>query len=269
MDLTAMMMDSRLSDAARVLGYVVAQGEGEWVELSRDECRRILHGSPGKDRVARALGELQLFGYVERQPGGRSHADRFRFSVRETRTLSDSIPETRTLNVDSVRETRTLKCASPSSITTPPPTTPTAREKTAELKPSETDRKRLGEYLADHARALDMMLGSADHSPTWCAAVWGKYGPSGTQERAYSGIPPDRRPAVLATALMEYATNGKPYDNRHFDGYLRKAVQNEQRGSGTNGAGHGRDRGEAADAPRGKPGIDFDQWGRPRTWGAA
>lgn len=99
--LTALVGDTRLSDLAVRLGLFIAmKGEGSH-EIGRDAFRVAAFGSPGKDRVARALSELELHGYVDRQAGGSRHPDRFRFT-------GFSVPETRTLNPVSVRETRTV-----------------------------------------------------------------------------------------------------------------------------------------------------------------
>lgn len=216
-----LLADSRLTDAARLIGLRIAAAAGEWVEWTRDDFRRLLHGAVSKDRVARALGELELYRYIERREGGRGHGDSFRFTVQAAETVSDSVQATKTVTADSVQAAETVKRASTTPISTPPPS-PSARA-------PETDLARLRMHLGEHGRAVDLMAGSAAHPPTWAAAVYGKFGPDGMHLRIFGGLPPDRRAALLASALTDYATDGKRYDNRHFEGYVRKAITNEHR----------------------------------------
>lgn len=74
------------------------------------------------------------------------------------------------------------------------------------------------------------MLDSADHPPSWAAAVYGKYGPNGTLMGPIASIPDKERPAVVATAMIDFATQPKrsKYSNPHFDGFIRKVVNSGQ-----------------------------------------
>lgn len=129
-------------------------------------------------------------------------------------------------------------------------------------RPADTDLARLRTYLGDHARAVDLMLDSADHPSTWAAAIIGKYLPGAMQEGVFGGIGPDRRPAVLASAITDYATKGKPYGNKYFDGFVRDAANSERRGP----IGRRDDGGAAAQSgspPRAATGTDG---GRRSGW---
>lgn len=77
--LRALAEDSRLSDRARVL-WVYLAGRGaaaESQEVPHKAFRRVLHGAPQADTVGRHLAQLELYGWVERTPGGRGHSDSY------------------------------------------------------------------------------------------------------------------------------------------------------------------------------------------------
>lgn len=107
-------------------------------------------------------------------------------------------------------------------------TTTTSPTNRAGEKATDIHLARLRSYLGDHAHAVDLMLASADHPPTWAAAVLGKYGDRGTQPP--KGIPRDRWPAVLGSALFNYAAEGGAYRNPYFDAFYNRAAKNERDG---------------------------------------
>jgi hypothetical protein len=224
--IAALALDARLSDAARVLGfYIATKGAGEH-EIGRDDFRRVLHGSPSKDKVSRALSELELHGYVKRKPGGRGHADAFAFSVPVGATLKDSVPTGPTLKPDSVPVGATLKrTTTPTTSSTPTSTTGAGRREVRSI-----EAERLRKYLGARESAFAQMAVSADHPETWASAVMGKWGPDGTERPAWRGIEEDRRPEILAAAMYDFAVDGHRYENRHFDGYVRKIIRADRRG---------------------------------------
>lgn len=232
-DPSPLMTDARLSDSARVLGFYIASlGEGEH-ELSHDELAALLHGCPNTDTVGRHMRMLIVHRYVERtSPGGRG-SPRYRWLSTLEKSRAESQPAKNHGENGSMPANFRGESRPPTTTPTTPPTPTEARERE---RPAEIDLARLRSYLGEHSRAVDLMLASSDHPPTWAASVFGKYGSNGTQ--APSGIPPDRRPAVLANALMDFAGKGKPYNNRYFDGFFNRALDDERNGHNhRNGSG--------------------------------
>lgn len=90
--LVALAADSRLSDPARVLAFYIASRGEDFTEISHDEFAGVLHGSPTHDTIRRHLRQLvKVFRYVEREPGGGGHSDRYRISpVKIPGPISDS-----------------------------------------------------------------------------------------------------------------------------------------------------------------------------------
>lgn len=239
--------DTDLSPAAcRIVLYVLSLGPGQH-EIKHSRFFALLN-HPGEKAVRAALTLAVDCGYIRRTAGGKGRSDLYEFSPVPDAALKDSPALRADLSKDSSAEIASLKDSpaptahlngfspapradlnAPSSST---PTSPSSPPPTAGARPPDEDLSKLRDYLGSHAAAVDMMLGSADHSPLWVAAVMGKFGPAGTQIGRFGGIPPDRHPAVLATALMEWAETRKRYENRHFDGFVRKAATIERRGDG-------------------------------------
>ncbi|MCK9494187.1 MAG: hypothetical protein M0R75_01645 [Dehalococcoidia bacterium] len=281
--------DLNLSPEARTIIAYVATISG--TEISFDRLMRLIHVRDEK-KLRRSLAEAEDAGWIAiNRHTGRGHNPLFEFtppkngtlsdrvpknggvnsddptrnraenpdSLPKNGTLSDSPPKNGTLNADrvpkngGVNDSSRVRAAFSSSTTSSSPSvSPNGRARDAAQSSA---LAALVTYLGEHASAVHQMLGSADHPPLWPAAVMGKYGPGGTQLRLLSGIPPDRQPAVLATAMMEWATGGKPFENRHFDGYVRKAAEHERDG-GTGGSGgdhRGATRRAAHPAPSGTP----------------
>jgi len=85
----ALLMDTRLTDSARVLGlYVESLGAGSH-RIGSDDFARVLHGAPSRETVSRSLRALRLHGYIEQRPGGRGHADVFTFRGGTSDDLND------------------------------------------------------------------------------------------------------------------------------------------------------------------------------------
>jgi hypothetical protein len=234
--LAAIATDPRLSDSAVRMAYYLA-GRDDWIEVGRDDWRRLLHGSPGKDRIARDLSDLQHYGYIERRPGGHGHADSFRFSVRVERTLKDSVlvertlkdsvRTDRTLNPDSVRTARTVTRTPSSSTPSPSSAGAQARETTPT---DDLVLARLQEALAPYDEPLDRLQRSTG-TTAWAADIWGWYRPAsesdggGTQSGDLSGLSAEEAMQALATAIGDYASEGKPWDRRLFRGFARRAAR--------------------------------------------
>lgn len=247
-DQIRLLGDARLSDTARIVGlHISALGEGEH-EISHDSLAAVLHGCPNADTVGRHIRQLIVFQYIERTSAGGKGSPRYRWSAREkTRveeiaTLENSRAESLPSKIHGESPLLPAKIHGQNGSPSSPPYTPPTPSPTAGARPPDKDLDRLAMYLGEHAGAVHRMIDSADHGPSWAAAIYGKYGPGGTMTgTAFAGIPTARIPAVVATALIEWTTTGKPFRNQHFDGFMRKAVANERRSErdGSDGGGSG------------------------------
>lgn len=88
---------------------------------------------------------------------------------------------------------------------------------------------RLRAYLGEHAGAVDRFAASAEHSPTWPAAILGLYGPQGTDPTIWQRSAPEVRPALLARALDRYAGESRPYHGRLFRRFLEAVIDEHRR----------------------------------------
>ena len=133
-----------------------------------------------------------------------------------------------------------LQSASASADISPSPSTPRTHAR-------EEDLDRLRAYLGEHAGAVDRFAASAEHSPTWPAAILGLYGPQGTDQAVWQRSQPEDRPALLARALDRYAGEGKRYHGKLFRRFLEDVIDehcnddrradDHRRGSAANGRG--------------------------------
>lgn len=228
----ALLQDARLSCDARICGLRIAGDAEEWAEVDRNEFRRLLGGA-GKNRVAAALGELELWGYAQRRPGGRGHSDRYRFSVPDIEDAKDSVHETRTLNPDSVHETRTLKRTSSSTTSS----TPSAGVREAvENSGDDVSFARLRELLSPYDEPLSRLRRTTG-TTAWAADVWGWYRPpsdepgdgGGMEWGAFVELDRDEALRALSTAISDYASEGKEWSRRYFRGFVRKAASEARR----------------------------------------
>lgn len=77
--LMAMLLDSRLSEQARILGaYVQSLGPGEH-QLDPDDFARVLVGAPNAETVRRHLRQLLVHDYIERRRGGQGQSNYYAF----------------------------------------------------------------------------------------------------------------------------------------------------------------------------------------------
>jgi len=80
-DHLAMIADTRLSEAARILGLAIMLADADedgYSELSRDDLRTVLSTAQSDDSIRRFLRELENAKWVESKAGGRGHANRYR-----------------------------------------------------------------------------------------------------------------------------------------------------------------------------------------------
>lgn len=210
-----------LSPEARALvAHVASIGGGE-VPYAR--LGRLLHIHDER-KLRRAVSEAEDSGWVavERQTG-RGHSPRFTFTPAENTHVK----------ADSPAENAEVKA--PSSTTTYLPTNQPSREAVVE-KPADPPPPRpapvpstpeelqpVRAYLGEFAYAADLF--ATGRGGSWPAAVLGKYGPHGTRREFWRGIQPEREPAIVADALLNYASDfpGKPYQAPLFESLLARA----------------------------------------------
>jgi hypothetical protein len=222
----ALLRDSRLSPAARVCGLYIAGHQDEWVEVSRDDYRRLLCGA-GRERVYKALGELELWGYVDRRLGGKGHSDSFRFNGRETVPLKDSGRETVPLNPDSGSKSLSLNGASSSPASSPSPAGARTRETDVA---DDSVLAQLRAALAPHDPPIDRLRRSTE-STEWAPDIWDWYRPAteadagGTKSRDLENLTPAEAMEALATAIADYASKEQRWNGRLFRGFVHAAAR--------------------------------------------
>jgi hypothetical protein len=225
--------DHRLTaDAVRLVLYVGMRGPGEH-EIPSDDLKGIMRCRSEKPvRSARDCAERA--GYLTWRQGGRDTPNRYAL-VSLWGHLSRNEPEDRCAAGDTKKDRcapedtkEKDRCAQETTYrrTTPPPAstppTPTGEPEAALV--TSLDETRLGKYLGPHTPALARMAVSAAHGGTWQAAILGKWGPDGTQLHEWKTVPKDERAAVLAAAIHDYASEGKAFKARYFDGFVRNAI---------------------------------------------
>lgn len=265
--LARLATDARMTpDAVRVVLYLDSLGPADEERTIKGEDLSILLQG-GEKPIRAAIARAEHCGYLTHRLGGRA-GHKLTLTGAGNDAPQGGNPETeprpqgRHLENDAPQGGNSVGNDSPRGGNSPHtravvPTTdpsPPSSPPPSHARPANAEVDRLRQHLGEHAAAAEMMVTSAAHPPSWIAAVLGKYGPSGTQRRIYTGIPPDRQPAVLATALMEYATSGEIFRNQLFDGFLRKAAEHERNPERSNGgAPRGPDPGRAAAPPRRGP----------------
>jgi len=150
--------------------------------------------------------------------------------------------------VENTGTSETLKIGKDRERYTPPPSPPRERARESALD-------RLRSYLGPHADAVDRFAAAADHSPTWASALYGLYGPSGTDELIWRRSPPDRRPALLAIAMDRYAGEATRYNGRYFRRFLEAVIDEHHESNDQQASDHPRRsaaNGRGA-APRARP----------------
>lgn len=204
-----LLKDSRLSSDARLLGlYIESLGDGEH-ELARDELGDVLTNGWSRERVQRAVAQLERWRWVTRKKGGRGHFDVFIFSQTcselsdsESRQLKDSDSKSLPLRADSDSESLQLKPLE-------------GREKVEEETPiSPFAEKALEQHseklagcrgaLRDYLACLPVGRRQAAYVQT-IAAYMDDIDPSVWRLQSGGWLAKEHRPDVLAVALNELA----------------------------------------------------------------
>lgn len=91
---------------------------------------------------------------------------------------------------------------------------------------------RLTDWLGEHDDAAYAFAEDVTARGSWANSIIGQFHPGeGTLGHLLKPIDEDRRPAMLATALMRYAGEEEEYDNRLFRGYLERVIHEEKDGA--------------------------------------
>lgn len=89
----------------------------------------------------------------------------------------------------------------------------------------------LRDWLGDYAGAAEAMADSADHGPQWARAVWGQFGPSGTEWHLLAGLDPPGPQRALAAALLSYAGEGRRYRANFFRSFVERCAGQQAAGT--------------------------------------
>lgn len=89
----------------------------------------------------------------------------------------------------------------------------------------------LTDWLGEYAGAADAMAESAEHGDQWARAVWGQFGPSGTEWHLLAGLDPPGPQRALAAALLSYAGEGRRYRANFFRSFVERCAQQQAEGS--------------------------------------
>lgn len=197
-----MMMDARLSSDARVIGFFIANRGPGAHEISREEFGDVITNDAGRDRVRRALAQLERLAWVTRRPGGRGHFDTFEFSGLEFRGLKIKPPETPSPKTDSRLEPRPLSPIGSSTQDDNNPLISPLAEKALE----QHDEKLGGcrGAIRDYLTVLPVGRRQAAYVQT-VAAYLDDIDPSVWRLPSGGWLPKPDRTAVLAVALNELA----------------------------------------------------------------
>lgn len=88
----------------------------------------------------------------------------------------------------------------------------------------ETPDDRLADHLNGHGAVIDEFdeVFGAD-APRWASSIWGQF-VSGTREQVWREVPRSDRPKLLAATMWSYIGDADEYDNRLFEGFLKRIV---------------------------------------------
>lgn len=240
--LLAVAADPRLTpDAVRVVLHYAGKGGVGPHPYDQDELVELLEEA-GPKRIGRALKRAERHGYLTRKVGGKGHGDSYTLALRPAKTeeLKDSSAKSDELKAVSSAKTEELNghlgggyMGGEDTTTTNKHTNNQPREAVVENStngarhepPATAELAPLREHLGEFGYAVDVFTSSAPHAGSWPAAVLGKYGPTGTRREFWAGIPPEREPAVLADAMLNYASDypGKVYQAPLFESLLKRA----------------------------------------------
>lgn len=238
-DQLALLGDTRLPPAARVIGLMISLAGPEGVELRRSALGALLHGAPSDDTVGRHLRALEQTQWVVRAKGGRGHPDTYRILARHecgakttlrsalSGELKDSLALRGVLKPLSTPLDAELRAPTSSSLPPPPPPNARVREFVLSRETMEGCRTRLLDYLAEriepgfqlgYAQTVAGMIEGSDEQ------VWRK--PTGA-------VLTDGRAGIVGACLNELRAGdergkyfpGPPGDVRNLRSKIRYRVK--------------------------------------------
>jgi len=92
-----------------------------------------------------------------------------------------------------------------------PPTTTNAREN-------------LAAYLGEYSGAVDRLAASSDSHGPFALALFGLFGPHGTDAQTWGTTPEADRPRMLAQAMDAYAGEGSRFKSNYFRAFLARII---------------------------------------------
>jgi hypothetical protein len=237
--------DLNLSPEARSL--IAHVSTLEEAEIPYPRLLRLLQVADEK-KLRRAIAEAEDVKWIQvTRQTGRGHHPRFTFTppeigslsdqtpentLPEIGTLSDSPPENGKVNADRVPENGKVNGAPSSPTSSPSPVRAHARGPAPD---DDRDVRLLRDLLTPYDAPIDRLYRSTA-TTSWGADIWGWYHPAsggseggGTQLDDFRGLEQDEWIQALATAIADYASEGKPWDRRLFRGFVRTAAREARR----------------------------------------
>lgn len=206
--LSGLIADSRLTDAARLLGIHLAMlGEGEH-ELPYDQLATLLHGCPNRNTVGGHIRKLEAFGYIERtSEGGRGHSPRFRWiGLAPNEACANATYSTNARALTATDDVADADVTTPPVIPLPPALHPDAE---AAIERHGEKLRGCRDSLRDYLRLRvppERQYGYVQAVATWLDG----FGFNWSSGR-HQGMPLPRgeRPPLLAAALNELAATNE------------------------------------------------------------
>lgn len=261
-----LLNDSRLSDAARILGFYLSTLPEGPQEMKHDSLAVLLHGTPNADTVGRHLRQLVVHGYANKASGGGRGSPRYEWrevSTRENSRADDALPA----KIHGQRPS-VVVVGSSNPLNPPVELKPLATDASALI---EAERETLGECVKPLGSYLRRRV-TPDSQEPYVGRVLSALDPEcmNPQWRDATGavIPMPRRRAIMADALNELATADETKDRKWKSGdwgnlrnkllgLIRAENAPPIRATGTNGA-RASPRDRPADTQDYKPSTHFE-----------
>ena len=106
-------------------------------------------------------------------------------------------------------------------------------------------RENLAAYLGEYSGAVDRLAESSDSHGPFALALFGLFGPSGTDAQTWGTTPEADRPRMLAQAMDAYAGEGERFKSDFFRAFLARIIRGASDGR-TPGATRKRSRDQSA-----------------------
>lgn len=221
-----LMKDSRLSDAARILGFYLSTLPAGPHEMKHQCLRVMLHNAPNSQTVGRHLNQLALFDYARLVSSGGKGSPVYEWiadSAAENSEADEVLP------VNKQQEKPPLLVVGSESVDSPKVPKPELEASAKALIDSE--RSILGDCIKPLAGYLVRRV-KPDRQEPYVGRVLSCLKPDCLnppwKDATGANIPLARRPGILADALNELATVDEAKDRIHPVGDMRNLLNKVQ-----------------------------------------